>query len=222
MPTGWAVSAASPGRGCPTLARRIEPPATDTGDDESPLDTVVLPAAQRDQLAELISHVRHSRVVLEDWGYAALTDGQGIAALFSGDSGTGKTTAAHAIAAELGADLYAIDLAQVVSKYIGETEKNLDLIFDDAQRAGAVLLFDEADALFGKRSAVSDARDRYANIEVAHLLQRIQRFTGLALLTTNHADNLDPAFTRPVALPDRVPTADRGRPADDLGTIVPG
>ena len=180
----------------PTLARRIEPPAAEPDNGEKPLDAVVLPAAQRDQLAELVSHVRHSRVVLEDWGYAALTDGQGIAALFSGDSGTGKTTAAHAIAAELGADLYAIDLAQVVSKYIGETEKNLDLIFDDAQRAGAVLLFDEADALFGKRSAVSDARDRYANIEVAHLLQRIQRFTGLALLTTNHADNLDPAFAR--------------------------
>ncbi|MDB5678516.1 ATP-binding protein [Sphingomonas bacterium] len=180
----------------PTLARRIEPPALDPDQETAPLDAVVLPAAQRDQLAELVSHVRHSRTVLEDWGYAALTDGQGIAALFSGDSGTGKTTAAYAIAAELGADLYAIDLAQVVSKYIGETEKNLDLVFDDAQRAGAVLLFDEADALFGKRSAVSDARDRYANIEVAHLLQRIQRFTGLALLTTNHADNLDPAFTR--------------------------
>jgi len=180
----------------PTLARRVEPPATGPEDDAKPLDAVVLPATQRNQLAELVSHVRHSRVVLEDWGYGALTDGQGIAALFTGDSGTGKTTAAHAIAAELGADLYAIDLAQVVSKYIGETEKNLDLVFDDAQRAGAVLLFDEADALFGKRSAVSDARDRYANIEVAHLLQRIQRFTGLALLTTNHADNLDPAFTR--------------------------
>lgn len=180
----------------PALARRIEPPVRSAYDDTSPLDAVVLPQAQRDQVAELVSHVRHSRFVLEDWGYAALTDGQGIAALFSGDSGTGKTTAAHAIAAELGADLYAIDLAQVVSKYIGETEKNLDLIFDDAQRAGAVLLFDEADALFGKRSPVSDARDRYANIEVAHLLQRIQRFTGLALLTTNHADNLDPAFAR--------------------------
>ncbi|MEI9852789.1 MAG: AAA family ATPase [Sphingomonas sp.] len=121
----------------PTLARRIEPPAAELGDDTGPLDAVVLPVAQRNQLAELVSHVRHSRAVLEDWGYAALTDGQGIAALFSGDSGTGKTTAAHAIAAELGADLYAIDLAQVVSKYIGETEKNLDLVFDDAQRAGA-------------------------------------------------------------------------------------
>lgn len=180
----------------PTLARRIEPPQRDPDEKVAPLDAVVLPAAQRDQLAELVSHVRFSRIVLEDWGYAALSDGQGIAALFSGDSGTGKTTAAHAIAAELGADLYAIDLAQVVSKYIGETEKNLDLVFDEAQRAGAVLLFDEADALFGKRSTVTDARDRYANIEVAHLLQRIQRFTGLALLTTNHADNLDPAFTR--------------------------
>ncbi|WP_026108714.1 ATP-binding protein [Sphingobium yanoikuyae] len=179
----------------PSLARRVEPAPRVAGAPPA-IEAVVLPAIQRGQLRELVSHVRHTREVLEDWGFADLTDGRGVAALFSGESGTGKTTAAHAVATELGADLYVIELAQVVSKYIGETEKNLDLIFGDAQDAGAVLLFDEADALFGKRSSITDAHDRYANIEVAYLLQRIQRFTGLAILTSNHAESIDAAFTR--------------------------
>ena len=182
----------------PRLAQRIEPRPSPSDEEFSCLDVVVLPETQRWQLEQLVKHARRARFVLEEWGFAKLMDGRGVAALFSGESGTGKTTAAHAIASELKTDLYAIELAQVVSKYIGETEKNLDLVFDDAERAGAVLLFDEADALFGKRTGVSDAHDRYANIEVAYLLQRMQRFGGIAILTSNNAENLDPAFTRRV------------------------
>jgi SpoVK/Ycf46/Vps4 family AAA+-type ATPase len=117
-------------------------------------------------------------------------------ALFAGESGTGKTLAAEVIATELGLDLYVIDLSTVVDKYIGETEKNLDRIFEEADRVNGVLLFDEADAIFGKRSEVRDARDRYANLEVAYLLQRMERFDGVAILTTNLRANLDDAFTR--------------------------
>ena len=117
-------------------------------------------------------------------------------ALFAGDSGTGKTMSAEVVAGDLGLDLYVIDLSTVVDKYIGETEKNLDRIFAEADRVNAVLLFDEADALFGKRSEVSDARDRYANVEVAYLLQRMEQFDGVAILTTNLRANLDEAFTR--------------------------
>jgi hypothetical protein len=182
----------------PLLARRIEPePLSGDGDeDEAGLGKLILPPTQREQIAELVRHVRFGARVMDEWGYAALLDGKGVAALFSGESGTGKTTAAHAVASDLRADLYAIDLSQVVSKYIGETEKNLEIVFAEAQSAGAVLLFDEADALFGKRSAVTSAHDRYANIEVAYLLQRLQRFTGLAILTTNNPANIDQAFAR--------------------------
>lgn len=180
----------------PRLARRLEPYPRPEDEQAACLDIVFLPQEQKDQLRSLIKHVRFSRTVLDDWGLGPLIDAKGVAALFTGESGTGKTMAAHAVASELATDLYAIDLAQIVSKYIGETEKNLDIIFDEAERAGAVLLFDEADALFGKRSAVSDAHDRYANIEVAYLLQRMQQFAGLAILTSNHPENIDPAFTR--------------------------
>ncbi|WP_165356602.1 ATP-binding protein [Sphingosinicella sp. BN140058] len=189
------------GASAPSLARRIEPQSCTSGEGERPsgfpcLTDVVLPPDQHEQLRAVLRHVRCASTVLDDWGFRALVDAAGIAALFTGESGTGKTMAAHALASELGADLYAIDLANIVSKYIGETEKNLDVIFDDAERAGAVLLFDEADALFGKRSNVGDAHDRYANIEVAYLLQRMQLFPGLAILTTNHPENIDAAFTR--------------------------
>jgi SpoVK/Ycf46/Vps4 family AAA+-type ATPase len=122
--------------------------------------------------------------------------GSGLTALFAGDSGTGKTLSAEVVAADLGLDLYVIDLATVVDKYIGETEKNLDRIFSEADRVNGVLLFDEADAIFGKRSEVKDARDRYANVEVAYLLQRMERFDGIAILTTNLRANLDDAFLR--------------------------
>ena len=180
----------------PRLARRLEPDPCPDDRPFSCLDRVILPQQPQAQLRSLIQHVRFSRKVLDDWGFGALVDAKGVAALFTGESGTGKTMAAHAVASELATDLFAVDLAQIVSKYIGETEKNLDIIFDDAERAGAVLLFDEADALFGKRSAVSDAHDRYANIEVAYLLQRMQQFAGLAILTSNHPENIDSAFTR--------------------------
>ena len=173
----------------PQLARQLEPCFE--------LQQVVLPADRRAQLDEMVAHVVHARAVLETWGFGAqLPYGRGIAALFSGPSGTGKTMAAQAIARELRADLYVVDLARIISKYIGETEKNLDSVFADAERAGAMLLFDEADALFGKRSEVKDAHDRYANIEVAYLLQRMEAFAGLAILTTNMRQNLDGAFLR--------------------------
>ena len=121
---------------------------------------------------------------------------RGITALFAGDSGTGKTMSAEVLAHDLGLDLYVIDLSTVVDKYIGETEKNLDRIFTEADRVNGVLLFDEADALFGKRSEVKDARDRYANVEVAYLLQRMESFDGVAILTTNLRANVDEAFIR--------------------------
>ena len=178
----------------PTLARRVAPrPAAG---EEEPLDRVVLPERQHRQLETLVSHVRVGGKVLRDWRFGDLLDARGVSALFAGESGTGKTLAAHAIASSLGADLYVIDLAKIVSKYIGETEKNLDVAFTAAENAGAVLLFDEADALFGKRSAVKDAHDRYANVEVAYLLQRMEQFDGLSILTTNHPKNIDPAFGR--------------------------
>lgn len=178
----------------PALAHRVPPRPSSKG--ESPLDRVVLPKLQRAQLETVLQHVRVGDKVLQDWNYGAQFDARGVSALFAGESGTGKTTAAHAIASALDTDLYVIDLAKIVSKYIGETEKNLDIAFIEAERASAVLLFDEADALFGKRSKVSDAHDRYANIEVAYLLQRMELFNGLAILTTNHPRNIDSAFGR--------------------------
>jgi SpoVK/Ycf46/Vps4 family AAA+-type ATPase len=136
-------------------------------------------------------------VVYEQWGFGARHSyGKGLAALFSGPSGTGKTMSAGVITRVLGLDMYKIDLARVVSKYIGETEKNLDRVFAEAVNANAVLFFDEADALFGKRSEVKDAHDRYANIEISYLLQKMEEYEGLAILATNFGQNLDEAFNR--------------------------
>jgi vesicle-fusing ATPase len=147
--------------------------------------------------------------VHDHWGFAAKSSrGLGISALFSGASGTGKTLAAEIMADELSLDLYRIDLSQVVSKYIGETEKNLRRVFDAAETAGAVLLFDEADALFGKRSEVKDSHDRYANIEVSYLLQRMEAYRGLAILTTNMKQALDPAFMRRIRFVVQFPFPD--------------
>jgi len=158
---------------------------------------IVLPPPIEAELRSIPSHVRHAETVWEQWGFGErIPYGQGIAALFAGPSGTGKTMAAQIIARELGSALFQVDLAKTVSKYIGETEKALDGIFDAAEAASAVLLFDEADALFGKRSEVKDAHDRYANLEVAYLLQRIEAYRGLAILTTNLKENLDAAFLR--------------------------
>ncbi len=171
------------------LAQRIEPAAT--------WDDLVLPESQTAALRDVVTHVRGRATVYEAWGFGARSArGLGITALFSGGSGTGKTLAAEVLARELSLDLYKIDLSQVVSKYIGETEKSLRRVFDAAECGGAVLLFDEADALFGKRSEVRDSHDRYANIEVSYLLQRMEAYRGLAVLTTNLKDALDPAFLR--------------------------
>lgn len=171
------------------LARLIEP--------HRGWDDLVLPAATGAQLHALVDSVRQRRIVHEQWGFAARNGrGLGSAALFAGASGTGKTLAAEVVAGELGLDLLVIDLSQVVSKYIGETEKHLAQVFDAAEDCGAVLLFDEADVLFGKRTEVRDSHDRYANLEVGYLLQRVESFRGLAILTTNARTALDPAFLR--------------------------
>lgn len=175
--------------GLERLARRVEPAVS--------WSQLVLPNAALVQLQELSDRARYRDMVIDEWGMSGgSTHGRGVMGLFAGDPGTGKTMSAEVMAGELGLDLYVIDLSTVVDKYIGETEKNLDRIFDAAEGINGVLLFDEADALFGKRSDVKDARDRYANVEIAYLLQRMERFDGLALLTTNLRANLDEAFTR--------------------------
>jgi hypothetical protein len=170
------------------LAQRIEPGAR--------WDDMVLPPAQTGLLKQVVVHVRRRTTVLDDWGFGAARRGLGLSVLFAGPSGTGKTMASEVLAHDLALDLYRIDLSQVVSKYIGETEKNLRRVFDAAEGSGAILLFDEADALFGKRSEIKDSHDRYANIEVSYLLQRMEEYRGLAILATNLRSNLDPAFLR--------------------------
>ncbi len=158
---------------------------------------LVLPAASEQQLRQIASQVKNRSVVYDNWGFREkMNRGLGINALFIGESGTGKTMAAEVLANELGLHLYRIDLSGVVSKYIGETEKNLRRVFDAAEDGGAILFFDEADALFGKRSEVKDSHDRYANIEINYLLQRMESFNGLAILATNKKNALDEAFIR--------------------------
>lgn len=160
-------------------------------------DDIVLPVEQMGQLHEIVNNVKYRHVVYGEWGFERkLSLGKGLNVLFSGPSGTGKTMAAEVIAHELSLDLYKIDLSQVVSKYIGETEKNLDRIFREAQTSNAILFFDEADALFGKRSEVRDSHDRYANIEIGYLLQKMEEFDGIAVLATNLRKNMDEAFVR--------------------------
>lgn len=158
---------------------------------------IVLPPDRLMQLREICNHMKYRHQVFSEWGFERkLASSKGLMALFAGPSGTGKTMAAEIIAGQLGLDLYKIDLSSVISKFIGETEKNLARIFDEAQTANAVLLFDEADALFGKRSEVRDSHDRYANIEVGYLLQRVEEYEGIALLATNFRRNMDEAFVR--------------------------
>lgn len=158
---------------------------------------LVLPEEQSNQLHEIAAHVKKAQLVFEGWGFGGtFSYGKGVTALFEGVSGTGKTMAAGILARELELDLYKIDLSSVVSKYIGETEKHLNQIFNEAQDSGAILFFDEADALFGKRSEVKDAHDRYANIETAFLLQRMEEYNGIVILATNMRQNIDAAFVR--------------------------
>lgn len=160
-------------------------------------DDLVLPEKQKQLLGQIATQVRQRAKVYQTWGFATKDErGLGISALFAGPSGTGKTMAGEVLANQLRLDLYRIDLSQVVSKYIGETERNLRRVFDAAEEGAAILLFDEADALFGKRSEVKDSHDRYANIEVSYLLQRMEAYRGLAILTTNRKDALDSAFLR--------------------------
>ncbi|ARF75375.1 ATPase [Kitasatospora albolonga] len=177
------------GAGLERLARRIEPAVG--------WDDLVLPPATRTQLTELALRARHREQVLGQWGMRPGGGrGRGVIAMFAGESGTGKTMSAEVVARDLGMELYVVDLSTVVDKYIGETEKNLERIFVEASDVNGILLFDEADAIFGKRSQVKDAHDKHANMESAYLLQRMESFDGIAVLTTNLRANLDEAFTR--------------------------
>jgi hypothetical protein len=196
------------------LAQRIDPCAC--------WDDLVLPELQGRTLREIVLHVRNRVRVYEAWGFAGKSvRGLGISALFTGPSGTGKTMAAEVLANELRLDLYRIDLSSVVSKYIGETEKNLRRVFDAAEGGGAILLFDEADALFGKRSEVKDSHDRYANIEVGYLLQRMEAYRGLAILTTNMRGALDAAFLRRLRFVVQFPFPDAARRAEIWRRVFP-
>jgi SpoVK/Ycf46/Vps4 family AAA+-type ATPase len=160
-------------------------------------EDLVLPAPTLRQVKEVAAAIKNRHVVYAQWGFEhRVAFGRGLKVLFSGASGTGKTMTAGVIARELGLDLYKIDLSSVVSKYIGETEKNLDQIFRAAHSSNAILFFDEADALFGKRSEVKDAHDRYANIEVAYLLQKLEEHEGAVILASNLSRNIDDAFSR--------------------------
>lgn len=196
------------------LAQRIEPLAD--------WEDLVLPEAQKEILKEIAMQVKQRTKVYEEWGFAAASSrGLGISALFTGESGTGKTMASEVLANELQVDLYRIDLSQVVNKYIGETEKNLKRIFDAAEEGGAILLFDEADALFGKRSDVKDSHDRYSNIEVSYLLQRMEAYRGLAILTTNMKGALDKAFLRRIRFVVQFPFPNASQRAEIWRRIFP-
>ena len=172
-----------------TLAQKITP--------HYRWDDIVLPADRLEQLKEICNYVRYRALVYDEWGFdSKLSLGKGLNALFAGPSGTGKTMAAEIMAMELGLELYKIDLSSVVSKYIGETEKNLARIFAEAETSNAILFFDEADALFGRRSEVRDSHDRYANIEISYLLQKMEEYEGVVILATNLRKNMDDAFVR--------------------------
>ncbi len=183
---------------------------------------LVLPEAQMQVLETMAAHLRQRSKVYDNWGFGGKSDrGLGISAMFAGASGTGKTTAAEVIAQTLRLDLYKIDLSSVISKYIGETEKNLRRVFDAAESGGAILLFDEADALFGKRSEVKDSHDRHANIEVSYLLQRMEAYRGLAILTTNMKTALDPAFLRRIRFVVQFPFPDAKQRTEIWRRIFP-
>lgn len=196
------------------LAQRLETAFT--------WDDLALPEPLRMMLREIAIHVRQRAKVYVEWGFGSKgIRGQGISVLFSGASGTGKTMAAEVLANDLDLDLYHIDLSQMVSKYIGETEKNLKTVFDAAEEGGSILLFDEADALFGKRSEIRDSHDRYANIEVSYLLQRMEAYRGLTILTTNMKDALDTAFLRRIRFVAQFPFPDLSQRAEIWRKVFP-
>ncbi|MER7082292.1 ATPase family associated with various cellular activities (AAA) [Saccharopolyspora kobensis] len=210
----WQAGLHEARMGLDELGRRIEP--------EAGWGDLVLPERQMRVLREIVAHVRQRATVHHEWGFSStLRRGLGVTALFAGGSGTGKTLAAEVMARELGLDLFIIDLSQVVSKYIGETEKNLRKVFDAAERGGALLLFDEADALFGKRSEVKDSHDRYANLEVSYLLMRMEAYRGLAILTTNMKKALDTAFLRRIRFVVDFPFPSERERAEIWRRVVP-
>jgi ATPase family associated with various cellular activities (AAA) len=210
----WHVCREHARRSLETLARRVEAQAG--------WDDLVLPDPQTATLRQIAINMRQRDVVNEKWGFAAKhARGLGLTVLFAGNSGTGKTMAAEILAAELDLDLYKVDLASVVSKYIGETEKNLRAIFAAAEESGAILLFDEADALFGKRSEVRDSHDRYANLEISYLLQQMESYRGIAVLTTNMQHALDPAFLRRIRFIVQFPFPDAAARARIWRRIFP-
>jgi SpoVK/Ycf46/Vps4 family AAA+-type ATPase len=185
------------------LARKIKP--------QHAWNDIILPSDRVRQLREICNSVKYRSVVYDQWGFdRKLSLGKGLSILFSGPPGTGKTMAAEIIAGELSLDLYKIDLSSMVSKYIGETEKNLARVFHEAETSNAILFFDEADALFGKRSEVRDSHDRYANIEVGYLLQRMEEYEGVVILATNFRRNMDEAFVRRLRYTVDFPFPDEG------------
>jgi SpoVK/Ycf46/Vps4 family AAA+-type ATPase len=176
-------------------------------------EDLVLPEDQTFAMLELLARIRERRRVYEDWKFAErVGKGLGVSALFSGPPGTGKSMAAGLIAKSLNLEIYQVDLSKIVSKWIGETERNLAALFDAAEAGYAILLFDEADALFGKRATVQSSNDRYANQEINYLLQRIEQFTGICILTTNHDGAIDEAFRRRLSCHVRFPLPDHGEP----------
>ena len=201
--TLWHRCSGRGGRGLESLAQRIVP--------RFGWDDLVLPEPIKADLRAIADQIRHRGTVYDDWGFAGrLSAGRGVTALLAGPSGVGKTMAAEVLAGELGLDLFKIDLSRLISKYIGETEKNLRRVFDAAEETGACLFLDEADACLGKRSEVKDSHDRHANIEVSYLLQRIENYTGLCLLATNLKNNIDTAFLRRLRFVIDLPFPDQG------------
>jgi SpoVK/Ycf46/Vps4 family AAA+-type ATPase len=185
-------------------------------------DDLVLPDDQIAALVEMVARIRERRRVYEDWGFAAkLGKGLGVSALFSGPPGTGKTMAAGLIARELGVDVYRVEPSRITSKWIGETEKNLAALFDAAEAGHAIMLFDEADGLFGKRTDIQSSNDRHANQEVNYLLQRLETFTGICILTTNHESAIDEAFRRRLSIHVRFPMPDADERMRLWRTTVP-
>ena len=185
-------------------------------------DDVVLPEDQIVAIVELMARIRERSTVYEEWGFAdKLGRGLGVSALFSGPPGTGKTMTAGLIAKELGVELYQVDISKIVSKWIGETEKNLAALFDAAEAGHAIILFDEADALFGKRTEIKSSNDRYANQEVNFLLQRLESYSGVVILTTNHETAIDDAFRRRLSLHVQFPMPERDERAKLWRTLIP-
>jgi AAA+ superfamily predicted ATPase len=184
----WSAAGAASSSRIGELARRLMPGPT--------WSDLILPERQATALHTLSAFLRHRDRVIADWGYAPIAGERGLTALFAGESGTGKTMAARVLATESGLDVYRVDLSSLFSKWVGETEKNLDRIFGSAERSNAILFFDEADVVFGKRTESSDSSDRYANLETAFLLQRIEGYDGIVVLATNLRSNMDDAFVR--------------------------